>query len=336
MPVKSALKSLSEGNDLTHQQMGAAMQAIMEGEATPSQIGAFLMGLRLKGETAAEIASAVAILRQKMLPVLAPDHAMDIVGTGGDGAGTYNISTATALVVAATGVPVAKHGNKALSSKSGSSEALQALGVRLDLQAEGISRCINEAGIGFMFAPNHHPAMRHVGPARAEMGLRTMFNLLGPQSNPAGVKHYLLGVYDRHWVEPVAAALLENGATSAWVVHGSDGLDEITTTGKTFVTAIENGALRSFEIAPADAGLPVSNADDLTGGDPEHNAKAIVALLEGAPGAYRDIVLMNAGAALVIGKKADNLRDGAQIAAQTIDSGKARQTLAQLVAVSNG
>ncbi len=336
MPVRSALKSLSEGNDLTHQQMGAAMQTIMEGEATPSQIGAFLMGLRLKGETAAEIASAVAIMRQKMLPVSAPDNAMDIVGTGGDGAGTYNISTATALVVAATGVPVAKHGNKALSSKSGSSEALQALGVRLDLQAAGISRCINEAGIGFMFAPNHHPAMRHVGPARAEMGLRTMFNLLGPQSNPAGVKHYLLGVYDRVWVEPVAAALLKNGATSAWVVHGSDGLDEITTTGKTFVTAIENGALRSFEISPADAGLPVSNANDLTGGDPEHNAKAIVTLLEGAPGAYRDIVLMNAGAALVIGKKADNLRDGVQIAAQTIDSGKARQTLAQLVTVSNG
>ncbi len=336
MDIKSVLGTLSSGADLTAEQMRAAMTTIMEGKATPSQTGAFLMGLRMKGETVSEIASAVAILREKMVPVEAPVNAMDIVGTGGDGAGTYNISTASALVVAASGVPVAKHGNKALSSKSGSSEALQALGVKLDLDPAGVSRCISEAGIGFMFAPNHHPAMRHVGPTRAEMGVRTMFNLLGPQSNPAGVTRYLLGVFSREWVEPVAAALLENGATSAWVVHGSDGLDEITTTGKTFVTAVENGTLRSFEISPQEAGLAVANPADLAGGDPDQNAKAILALLDGEQGAYRDIVLMNAGAALVVAGKAASLKRGAIQAAELIDSGQARQALDRLVTVSNG
>ena len=335
MDLKSALGTLSTGVDLSAEQMRAAMSTIMEGKATPSQIGAFLMGLRVKGETVSEIASAVAILREKMVSVEAPETAIDIVGTGGDGSGTYNISTASALVVAASGVPVAKHGNKALSSKSGSSEALHALGVKLDLDPAGVSRCINEAGIGFMFAPNHHPAMRHVGPTRAEMGVRTMFNLLGPQSNPAGVKHYLLGVFAREWVEPVAAALLENGAVSAWVVHGSDGLDEITTTGKTFVTAIENGSLRSFETSPEDAGLPLADPADLLGGDPARNAKAILALLDGEQSAYRDIVLMNAGAALVVAGKADSLKAGAIQAAELIDGGEARKALDQLVTVSN-
>ncbi len=336
MDIKSVLGTLSSGTDLSAEQMRAAMVTIMEGGATPAQIGAFLMGLRIKGETVSEIASAVAILREKMVPVKAPETAIDIVGTGGDGSGTYNISTASALVVAASGVPVAKHGNKALSSKSGSSEALQALGVKLDLDPAGVSRCINEAGIGFMFAPNHHPAMRHVGPTRAEMGVRTMFNLLGPQSNPAGVRHYLLGVYAREWVEPVAAALLENGTVSAWVVHGSDGLDEITTTGATFVTAIENGSLRSFEISPEDAGLSTANPADLLGGDPAHNAKAILALLDGEQSAYRDIVLMNAGAALVVAGKAESLKAGVIQGAQLIDSGQARQALKRLVTVSNG
>ncbi len=336
MDIKTVLNTISTGKNLSESEMRAAMNIIMEGEATPSQIGAFLMGLRGKGETVNEIASAVAILREKMVPVAAPEGAMDIVGTGGDGSGTYNISTATALVVAAAGVPVAKHGNKALSSKSGSSEALQALGVKLDLDPAGVSRCLNEAGIGFMFAPNHHPAMRHVGPSRAEMGVRTMFNLLGPQSNPAGVKHYLLGVFGREWVEPVAAALLENGASSAWVVHGSDGLDEITTTGPTFVCAIENGNLRSFQVSPADAGLPVAEAKDLLGGDPAHNAGAIEALLAGERSAYRDIVLMNAGAALVVAKRVDDLRAGAELAAALIDEGKAANALARLVSVSNG
>jgi len=335
MDIKPALEKLSTGADLSQQDMGAAMDVIMNGEASQAQIAAFLMGLRIKGETAGEIAAAVAILRHKMVPVKAPDNAIDIVGTGGDGMGSYNISTASAIVVAAAGIPVAKHGNKALSSKSGSSEALEALGVKLDLAPNDISRCINEANIGFMFAPNHHPAMRHVGPVRADMGVRTMFNLLGPQSNPAGVKHYLLGVYAREWVEVVAAALLTNGAVSAWVVYGSDGLDEITTTGPTFVCAIENGALRSFEISPKDAGLALAQPKDLVGGDPEHNARAITALFDGEQSAYRDIVLINAGAALLIAGKANDLRSGVEMASELIDSGKASQTLKTLVAVSN-
>lgn len=335
MDIKAALAKLSDKGDLTRDEMRGALDTIMSGDATPAQIGAFLMGLRVKGETVEEIAAAVSILRDKMVPVDAPDNAIDIVGTGGDGGGTLNISTATAIVVAASGVPVAKHGNKALSSKSGSSEALQALGVKLDLSPENISRCINEAGIGFMFAPYHHPAMKYVGPVRGEMAVRTMFNLLGPQSNPAGVKRYLLGVYAKEWVEPVAAALLANGATAAWVVHGSDGLDEITTTGSTFVTAIENGALRSFEITPEDAGLAIANGADLKGGDPAYNAAELSRLLDGENNAYRDIVLLNAAAAFIVAGEADDLKGGVSLAADLIDSGKARDALKKLVAVSN-
>jgi len=336
MDIKPALHKLSTGCDLDPDEMKGAMETIMEGQASPAQIGAFLMGLRVKGETADEIAAAVAVMRHKMVPVKAPENAIDIVGTGGDGMGSYNISTASAIVVAAAGVAVAKHGNKALSSKSGSSEALAALGVRLDLDPEAVSRCISEANIGFMFAPNHHPAMRHVGPVRAQMGVRTMFNLLGPQSNPAGVKRYLLGVYSQDWVEVVAAALLANGAVCAWVVHGSDGMDEITTTGPTFVCAVENGGLRSFEICPDDAGLPLSRPEDLVGGDPGHNARAITALFDGEQGAYRDIVLMNSGAALTIAGKAGDLRSGVEMARELIDNGHARRALERLVAVSNG
>ncbi len=335
MDIKAALAKIAEGHDLTGEEMRNAMRVIMSGEATAAQTGAFLMGLRVKGESVGEIAAAVSILREKMLPVDAPDDAIDIVGTGGDGAGTLNISTGAALVVASAGVPVAKHGNKALSSRSGSSQALEALGVRLDLPPDGISRCIREAGIGFMFAPSHHPAMRHVGPARVELGTRTMFNLLGPQSNPAGVSRYLLGVYDKEWVEPVAAALLANRATSAWVVHGSDGLDEITTTGPTFVASIIEGDLRSFEIAPEDVGLQRSRPEDLAGGDPEDNAAAIRELLDGKSGAYRDVVLMNAGASFVIVGRAGTLAEGVELAAEHIDSGAARTTLDRLVAISN-
>lgn len=335
MDIKTALQKLSTKGDLTRDEMRGALHTIMSGEATPAQTGAFLMGLRVKGETVEEIAAAVSILRDKMVQVDAPDDAIDIVGTGGDGGGTLNISTATAIVVAATGVPVAKHGNKALSSRSGASEALQALGVKLDLPPEGISRCIHDAGIGFMFAPHHHPAMKHVGPARTEMAVRTMFNLLGPQSNPAGVKKYLLGVFAKEWVEPVAAALLANGATSAWVVHGSDGLDEITTTGSTFITAIESGKLRSFEVSPADAGLSVAQANDLKGADPEYNATQLKLLLGGQKGAYRDIVLLNAAGSLIVAGQAGDLKHGVALAAETIDNGEAAKTLAKLVEISN-
>ena len=335
MDIKSALQKIATRGDLTRDEMRAVIGTIMNGEATPSQIGAFLMGMRVKGETVEEIAAAVSILREKMVPVAAPDNAMDIVGTGGDGAGTLNISTGAAIVVAATGVPVAKHGNRALSSKSGSAEALQALGVKLDIGPDIIARCIKEAGIGFMFAPQHHPAMKHVGPSRAEMGLRTMFNLLGPQSNPAGVKRYLLGVFSRQWVLPVAEALMTNGAERAWVVHGSDGLDEITTTGSTHVASIENDEIRLFDISPEDAGLPRAKPEDLKGGDPVANAAALRALVEGAKTPYRDIVLLNAAAALIVAGKADDLTSGAALAAQAIDSGLAKSTLDRLIKTSN-
>lgn len=336
MDLKAALNKIADRKDLTGEEMRGVMRIIMAGDATPSQIGAFLMGMRIKGETVGEIAAAVSILREQMVPVIAPEGAIDIVGTGGDGIGSLNISTATALVVAGAGVPVAKHGNKALSSRSGASQVLEALGVKLDLTPEQIGTTIAKAGIGFMFAPSHHPAMRHVGPARSEMGVRTLFNLLGPQSNPAGVRRYLLGVYSQQWVEPVAAALLANRAIKAWVVHSSEGLDELSTSGTNFVAQIADGDLRSFELHPEQVGLKLTDPKDLLGGTPEENALAIQALLEGAPGAYRDTVLLNAGAALLVADKVATIEDGIAMAAGTVDSGKARETLARLVAASNG
>lgn len=336
MDIKQALHKISEGRDLTGEEMRSVMRIIMAGEATQAQIGAFLMGMRVKGETVGEIAAAVSILRETMVPVTAPDGAIDIVGTGGDGGGSLNISTTTALVVAAAGVPVAKHGNKALSSRSGASQVLEALGVKLDLTPDEIGSTIANAGIGFMFAPSHHPAMRHVGPARGEMGVRTLFNLLGPQSNPAGVRRYLLGVYSQQWVEPVAAALLANRAIKAWVVHSSEGLDELSTSGPNFVAQIANGDLRSFELHPEQVGLSVTDPKDLLGGEPSDNAAAMMALFDGAPGAYRDTVLLNAGAALLVADKVTSIEDGIAMARAAIDSGAAKNTLARLVAVSNG
>lgn len=336
MDIRQALNKIADRRDLTGEEMRSVMRIIMGGEATPSQIGAFLMGMRIKGETVGEIAAAVSILREQMVPVAAPENAIDIVGTGGDGVGSLNISTATAIVVAASGVPVAKHGNKALSSRSGSSQALEALGVRLDLTPDEIGRSIARAGIGFMFAPSHHPAMRHVGPARAEMGVRTLFNLLGPQSNPAGVRRYLLGVYSQQWVEPVAAALLANRAVKAWVVHSSEGLDELSTSGPNFVAQIAGGDLRSFELHPEAVGLKLTDPKDLLGGEPADNAAAIRALFDGAPGAYRETVLLNSGAALLVADKVASIEDGIAMARATLDGGKAKDTLARLVAVSNG
>ena len=335
MELKQALGKIANRQDLTGEEMRGVMNIIMSGEATPSQIGAFLMGMRVKGETVGEIAAAVSILRERMVPVAAPENVIDIVGTGGDGAETLNISTATAIVVAAAGVPVAKHGNRALSSKSGASDVLQALGVKIDLTPEQIGRCIAEAGIGFMFAPAHHPAMKHVGSSRAEIGTRTLFNLLGPQSNPAGARRYMLGVYDKKWVEPVAAALLANRAVSAWVVHGDGGLDELSTTGPRFVASIKGGNLTSFEITPEDAGLKRATLADLKGANPAYNAGRLLTMLEGAQDPYRDIVLLNAAAAFIVAGRADTLKLGAQLAAQEIDSGRAKATLQKLISVSN-
>ncbi len=336
MEMKAALHKIADGRDLTGEEMRDVMRIIMSGEASAAQVGAFLMGMRVKGETVGEIAAAVSILREQMVKVEAPEHAIDIVGTGGDGLGSLNISTATAIVVAAAGVPVAKHGNKALSSRSGASQVLEALGVKLDLTPAEISGVIAEAGIGFMFAPNHHPAMRHVGPARSEVGIRTLFNLLGPQSNPAGVRRYLLGVFSQHWVEPVAAALLANRAIKAWVVHSSEGLDELSTSGPNFVAQIAGGDLRSFELHPEQVGLRLTNPKDLVGGDPAENAAAMTALFAGAQSAYRETVLLNAGAGLLVADKVGIIEDGIALAREVIDSGKAKETLTRLVAVSNG
>ncbi|MTI45716.1 anthranilate phosphoribosyltransferase [Roseibium hamelinense] len=333
---KDYIARVADGHSLNAEEARAAFEIILSGAATPSQLGGFLMALRVRGESIDEVTGAVATMRAKMLPVTAPENAIDIVGTGGDASGSYNISTCTAIVVAGCGIPVAKHGNRSLSSKSGSAEALAELGINIDIGPGKISHCIKTAGIGFMFAPLHHSAMKHVGPTRVEMGTRTIFNLLGPLSNPAGVKRQMVGVFAKKWVEPVAEALKALGSERVWVVHGSDGMDEITTTGPTFVTELKDGLVHSFEITPEDAGLPIANAADLKGGEPAENAKALREVLSGAKNAYRDIVLLNAAASLIVAGACDTLPDGVALAAQSIDSGEAADRLERLVATSNG
>lgn len=332
--LKPYIARLATGEPLSRTEASEAFGIIMSGEASPAQIGGMLMALRVRGETVDEIAGAVSVMRAKMLPVEAPADAIDIVGTGGDGTGTYNISTLAAIIVAGAGVPVAKHGNRALSSKSGAADSLSALGVKLDIGPEEIAACIREAGIGFMFAQLHHSAMRHVGPARVELGTRTIFNLLGPLSNPAGVKKQLLGVFAPEWVVPLAEVLRDLGSTSAWVVHGS-GLDEITTTGPTQVAALENGEIREFELTPADFGLAQVTLDDLKGGDGVANAAALQDVLAGARNPYRDIALCNAAAALVVAGKAKTVSEGMELASASLDKGAAAKALKTLVAVSN-
>ncbi|WP_438748597.1 anthranilate phosphoribosyltransferase [Pararhizobium sp. O133] len=332
--LKPFVAKAAAGQALNREDARAAFEIIMSGDATPSQIGGFLMALRVRGETVDEIVGAVGAMRARMLTVEAPVDAIDIVGTGGDGAGTYNISTLAALIVAGAGVPVAKHGNRALSSKSGTADALSCLGVKLDIGPDAISRCIAEAGLGFMFAQQHHSAMRHVGPTRVELGTRTIFNLLGPLSNPAGVTRQLVGVFAPQWVVPVAEVLRDLGSKSVWVVHG-EGLDEITTTGVTQVAALENGEIRSFELTPADFGLEKVLLADLKGGDGAHNAVALKGVLEGDATPYRDISLANAAASLVIAGKAGDLKEGMALARQSLESGAANATLERLVRVSN-
>ena len=332
--LKPLIAKVANGESLNREEARQAFDILMSGEATPSQIGGFLMALRVRGETVDEIVGAVSSMRARMLPVSAPEHAVDIVGTGGDGLGTYNISTLAAIIVAGTGLPVAKHGNKALSSKSGTADALSALGVKLDIGPELISRCINEAGLGFMFAQLHHSAMRHVGPTRVELGTRTIFNLLGPLSNPAGAKRQLLGVFSPRWLQPIAEVLRDLGSESIWVVHG-DGMDEITTTGVTHVAALENGKIRTFDLTPKDFGVSSATIDDLKGGDGIFNANALRGVLSGHKNAYRDVSLCNAAAALVVAGKAETLSEGMRIASASLDEGKAAAALDRLVAVSN-
>ncbi len=333
--LKSFIAKAASGQILSREEARAAFDIMMSGAATPAQIGGFLMALRVRGETVDEITGAVEVMREKMLRVDAPADAIDIVGTGGDGSGSYNVSTAAAFVLAGAGVAVAKHGNRALSSRSGAADTLMALGVRIDIGPEQIARCVAEANVGFMFAPAHHAAMKHVGPARVELGTRTAFNLLGPLSNPASVKRQMTGVYSLAWVEPVARVLANLGTEKAWIVHGSDGLDEITVTGPTHVAELSGGQVRIFTVAPEDVGLTRCQPAALKGGDAQANAAALIRVLEGEKSAYRDIVLMNAGAGLVVADRAPSLQDGVALAAKSIDSGAARDRLARLVTLSN-
>ncbi|MBO6520695.1 MAG: anthranilate phosphoribosyltransferase [Rhodospirillales bacterium] len=333
--MKPVLNKVAAGQSLSADEAEAAFGIIMSGEATPAQIAGFLMALRVRGETVDEITGAVRTMRAKMDGVSAPAGAIDVVGTGGDGSGTFNISTGAAFVVAGAGVPVAKHGNRALSSKSGAADVLLSLGVNLDADFAVIEKAIAEAGIGFLMAPRHHSAMRFVGPVRVEMGIRTIFNILGPLSNPASVKRQFTGVFAKEWLRPMAETLANMGCEAAWVVNGSDGLDEMTTTGPTHVCQLADGKITEFEVTPADAGLPDATPEELKGGDPEANAEAIRELLAGTPGPYRDIVVLNAAASLIVAGKAGDLKEGATLAMKSIDDGAARAALDKLVAITN-
>jgi anthranilate phosphoribosyltransferase len=334
--MKALLGRVASGAALSTAEAERAFEIMMSGDATPAQIGGFLMALRVRGETVDEIIGAVRVMRAKAVPVSAPADAIDIVGTGGDAAGTFNISTGAALVVAGAGVPVAKHGNRALSSRCGSADVLAALGVNIDAEPTLVERAIAEAKIGFMMAPRHHSAMRHVAGPRVELGLRTIFNILGPMSNPAGVSRQFTGVFDRRWIGPMAEVLGALGSRRAWVVHGSDGLDELTTTGPSFVAELKDGAVSTFGVSPQDAGLPLARPEDLKGGDAETNAAAMRAMVGGERGPFRDAVIFNAAAALVVADRAGSLAEGAELAARSIDGGGARKALARLVAITQG
>jgi anthranilate phosphoribosyltransferase len=334
--LRGAIAKVAAGNSLSQEEAAEAFDLVMSGAATPAQIGALVMGLRVRGETVDEIAGAARAMRAKVLTVRAPEGAIDTCGTGGDGKGTFNISTCAAFVVAGAGVPVAKHGNRAISSRSGSADVLKELGVNIEASPETISRCIAECGLGFMFAPAHHAAIRHVAQVRSELGTRTIFNLLGPLANPAGAKYQIVGVFGKEWVEPIAQVLALLGTMRAWVVHGSDGLDELTTTGISDVAVVDAGKVSTFRISPRNAGLPEARPEDLTGGNAVENAAHVRAVLGGLKGPLRDIVLLNAAAALLVAGKANTLREGVALASESIDSGKALAVLEALVPLSHG
>jgi anthranilate phosphoribosyltransferase len=332
---KPLIAKVAAGSQLSRADAAAAFDAILSGEVTPSQMGGFLMALRVRGETVEEITGAVTAMRAKMLPVAAPAGAIDVVGTGGDGSGSYNVSTLAALIVAACGVPVAKHGNRAASSKSGTADTLAALGVKIGVAPALVERCIREAGIGFMLAPAHHAAMRHVGPTRAELGTRTIFNLLGPLANPAGVKRQLVGVFSAAWLTPMAEVLRNLGSERVWVTHGADGLDEMSTTGPTKIVELKDGVIRGFEITPEDVGLTRVDLAALKGGDAAYNAEALKAVLAGARNAYAEIAMLNAAGALVVAGKARELAEGVAMAGDALASGATKLVLERLVDVSN-
>jgi anthranilate phosphoribosyltransferase len=331
--VKAFLQAVAAGETFSQERMAEAIDALTAA-GTPAQMAAFLMGLRVRGETVDEITGAARAMRAKMSAVTVVPDAIDIVGTGGDGHGTFNVSTGAALVAAGAGLKVAKHGNRSVSSLSGASDVLSELGVKLDCAPTLIARAVDEAGVGFLWAPQHHPQFKAWGPARAELGVRTLFNLLGPICNPAGVRRHVVGVFAHDWVRPVAEVLRALGSERAWVVHGHDGLDELSTTGATAVACLDSGKITTFEVTPEDAGLQRVSLAEIKGGDSAHNAQALRELLAGAPGPYRDIVLLNAAAALVVAGRAQTLAEGVGLAEDAIGSGRAAAALDKLVAIS--
>jgi anthranilate phosphoribosyltransferase len=333
--LKGLIDIVAAGRSLNVDEAHQAFDIMMAGNATPAQMGGFLMALRVRGETVEEVTGAARAMRSKMTTIQAPANAIDTCGTGGDKTGTYNISTATALVVAGCGVPVAKHGNRAVSSKSGAADALKILGVDVEAEIPLMERALREAHTCFLLAPRHHGAMRHVGPTRMELGTRTIFNILGPLSNPARVRRQVIGVFAKAWVEPLAKVLANLGHERAWVVHGADGMDELSTTGESFVAELKDGDVRTFEVSPEDAGLPRARLADLKGGTAERNAHVLQAMLDGEPGPFRDIVLYSAAAGLVVAEAAADLREGVAMAGEAVDSGRARQALQRLVDITN-
>jgi anthranilate phosphoribosyltransferase len=333
--LKPIIAKAADGKPLTRDEARTAFNIMMSGDATPSQIAGLLMALRVRGETVDEITGAVEIMREKMIRVAAPAHAIDIVGTGGDASGSYNISTCAALVAAGAGLQVAKHGNRALSSRSGAADVLMALGVKIDLPPEKISECIDKAGVGFMFAPAHHSSMKYVGPTRVELGTRTIFNLLGPLSNPAGAKKQITGVFSKAWVEPLAHVLKNLGSEACWICYGEGGLDEIVPTGTTWISELKSGKITSFEVTPEAVGLKRSKLNDLKGGDATQNAAALRDVLRGENSAFRDAVVMTTGAALLMDGKVANYSEGVRVAEKAVDSGAALAALETLIKVSN-
>ncbi len=333
--LKGLLAQVADGTELSREEAREAFSIMMSGDATPSQVGGFLMALRVRGETVEEITGAAEAMRGKMLAMEAPAGAIDTCGTGGDAKGTYNISTAAAFVIAGAGVPVAKHGNRALSSKSGAADVLTALGVNIEAEMDLVEKALHETGTCFLMAPRHHAAMRHVGPTRVELGTRTIFNLLGPLCNPCQVKRQLLGVFSRDWVEPLAEVLKGLGHERAWVVHGADGLDELSTTGASLVAELKDGKITTFEVTPEEVGLPRAKLSDLLGGDARTNAHALAAMLGGEKGPLRDIVLLTAAAGMIVAGKAEKLDAGMTLAVESLDSGKAQAVLERLIAISN-
>ena len=335
MALQDVSRKLAARENLSASETESVFDLIFTGNLPENDIASLLLALREKGETAEEILGAAQSMRGRMRSLQAPDDAMDIVGTGGDNHGTLNVSTAAAFVVAACGVPVAKHGNRAATSLSGSSDVLRSLGVRLEVDEGILEKCLYDIGLAFLFAPHHHPAMRYVADVRRKLGVRTIFNLLGPLTNPANIKHHLIGVFDRKWMEPMADVLKQLGSENAWLAHGADGLDEIATTGATHVITLNQGLLHYTSLTPEEFGLPRASLADLKGGDSSVNAAALRALLDGKPGAYRDIVVMNAAAALVVAKKTESLAQATRLASDAIDKGAARHKLEELIRVTN-